>query len=197
MTYILLGTLGFIAGYSFELASAKHAIALRPILGIAVASLLAYSTVMVCMDSQRFWLPDWLQGLGWTLLPMASFLLVYSLFLELPFSGTYGTQGSGRQLVTTGTYALMRHPTVPWYALVLLSLLLASRSTLLLVALPLWVSLDVAWIVLQERLLLDKEFPEYPDYRLTTPMLIPNRRSLAACLKSLRVQGERAVPRRG
>lgn len=191
--YILLGILGFGTGYSFELASLKRVAAVKPLLGAAAAILLSYSMVMVCLDSARFWLPEWLQAIGWLLLPASAFLLLYSLFLELPFSSTYRAQGAGPRLVTTGTYALVRHPTVPWYALVLLSLLLVTRSELLLLALPIWVFLDIAWVVLQERLLLGRVFPEYEEYRRTTPMLVPNRRSMLACLRSLRTQGRRVV----
>ena len=147
---------------------------------------MAYSTVMVCLDTERFWLPVWMQGMGWFLLPVSTLLLAYSLFLELPFSRTYYSTGHSPVLITTGTYALVRHPTVPWYALVLFSLLLVSRSQLLLLAIPVWLTLDIVWVVLQERLLLSKVFPEYEMYRRTTPMLIPTTSSLKACFQSIR-----------
>ncbi len=188
MGYILLGVLGFVAGYGFELASVKGKASLKPLLAAAAAGLLTYSTVMVCLQSERFWLPPWLQALGWVLLPISASLLVYSLFLELPFSSTYRYRKGGLRprLVTTGTYALVRHPSVPWYVLGLAALLLVTRSQLLLVALPLWVFLDVAWVVLQERVLLSRVFSEYGSYRQTTPMLIPTFRSVAECLRTLR-----------
>ena len=88
-------------------------------------------------------------------------------------------------LVTTGTYALVRHPTVAWYALLMFSLLLAFQAKPLLLALPLWIALDVLWVALQERLGLGKVLPGYEQYRQTTPMLIPNRRSVAVFLKGL------------
>ena len=153
---------------------------------MVAGGLLAYSTVMVCLDTERFWLPVWSQGVGWLLLIPSSLLLAYSLFVELPFSRTYHHTEHSFVLVTTGTYALVRHPMVPWYALVLLSLLLVSQSRLLLLAIPIWLTLDVLWAALQEWLLLKRVFPEYEVYRRTTPMLIPTRRSLEACLQSLR-----------
>ncbi len=186
MGYILLGVLGFIGGYGFELASAKGAARLKPVLAIAVAGLLTYSTVMVGLDSERFSLPAWLQVVGGGLFAVSLLLLLFSLFLELPFSATYQGHTDRPRLVTTGTYALVRHPTVPWYVLMLGSLLLLTRSELLLVALPVWVLLDVVWAVLQERLHLTRVFPEYATYQRTTPMLIPNRRSVPAFIKSLR-----------
>ena len=184
--YILLGILGFIAGYGFGLASSKGTTRLKPVLAIAVAGLLTYSTVIVSLDSGRFWLPAWLQAVGGVLLAVSLLLLLFSMFLELPFAATYRGHTARPELVTTGTYALVRHPTVPWYVLVLGSLLLLTRSELLLVALPVWVLLDVVWVVLQERLHLTRVFPEYATYQRTTPMLIPNRRSIPAFIRSLR-----------
>ena len=183
--YVLLGVLGFIAGYGFELASAKRVALLKPVLAVAVAGLLTYSTVMVGLDSGRFWLPAWLQAVGGVILPVSVLLLLFSMFLELPFAATYQGRTDSPKLVTTGTYALVRHPTVPWYVLMLGSLLLLTRSELLLVALPVWVLLDVVWVVLQERLHLTRAFPEYATYQRTTPMLIPNRRSVSAFVRSL------------
>ena len=160
-------------------------------MGVVAGGLLAYSTLMVCLDTERFWLPVWTQGVGWFLLPVSTLLLAYSLFLELPFSRTYYSTGHSPVLITTGTYALVRPPTVPWYALVLFSLLLVSRSQLLLLAIPIWLTLDILWVVLQERFLLSRVFPEYASYRRTTPMLIPTRRSLKACYQSIwQVAGE-------
>ena len=152
---------------------------------ILAGGLLLYATTMVCLTSERFWLPGWLQGVGWVLLPGSALLLFYSLFVELPFSATYRNSHDTPHLVTTGTYALVRHPTVAWYALFIVSLLLAFQAKPLLLALPLWIALDVLWVVLQERLVLGKVLPGYEQYRQATPMLIPNRRSVAVFLKGL------------
>ncbi len=162
-------------------------------MGVAAMGLLTYATVMVSVESERFWRPAWLQAVGWVLLPMAVLLLVYSLFLELPFRSTYRGRDARQQLVTTGTYALVRHPTVPWYVLGLGALVLVTRSRLLLLASPVWVLLDVAWVVLQERVVLKRVFPEYASYQRTTPMLIPNRRSVLECLRSLRDERRQTV----
>ena len=162
-------------------------------MGVAAMGLLTYATVMVSVESERFWLPAWLQAVGWVLLPMAVLLLVYSLFLELPFRSTYRGRDARQQFVTTGTYALVRHPTVPWYVLGLGALVLVTRSRLLLLASPVWVLLDVAWVVLQERVVLKRVFPEYASYQRTTPMLIPNCRSVLECLRSLRDERRQTV----
>ncbi|MFC1935574.1 hypothetical protein ACFLX9_02260 [Chloroflexota bacterium] len=186
MVYILLGGLGFLIGYSLELLPVQKLPGAKPLLGTAAAGLLAFSLGMVSLHGGRLWLPAWLSALGGGLLSLASLLLVYSLFLELPLRVTYIGTGPGPRLVTRGTYALVRHPTVLWYGLLLLSTLLLTRSHLLLIGLPVWLALDILWAVLQERVSLPQTFPHYQHYQQVTPMLIPNLRSLRACLVSLR-----------
>lgn len=186
MAYVWLGALGFLPGYLFELAGLRPIPLARPLLWLAASGLLIYSLVMVSSRSEQFWLPGWLSGLGWALVPLAALLLVYSMFLEIPFRRAYLARSPGPTLVQTGTYALVRHPTVLWFAFLLLSLLLATRSRPLLWALPLWIALNIGWMALQERISLRRAFPDYAHYRRTTPMLIPKRQSIAACLRSFR-----------
>ncbi len=190
MSYVLLGGLGFLIGYLLELALVQRLPFVKPVLGIVAGGLLVFALGMTSLHGARFWLPTWLTILGGGLFPLASFLLVYSLFLELPFRRTYVNAGRVPRLMTVGTYALVRHPTVLWYGLLLVSILLISRSLTLLAALPLWLGLDILWVVLQERFSLPRTFPNYQRYQLVTPMLIPNRESVRVCLASLRSSGE-------
>ena len=111
-------------------------------------------------------------------------LLVYSLFLEIPFAKTYVGEGVGDQLITTGTYALVRHPGVLWLALFLLALVLVSGSRLLLIAAPAWIAADVLYVWLQEKLFLREVFPGYEAYRQETPMLLPSWKSMGRCYKT-------------
>ena len=185
MEYILIGILGFLAGYAFELVSGKRLPGVRPALFLVAAGLLLYSLVMICLTSGRLWLPTWAVALGWVTLPISSLLFIRSLFFELPIEATLGTSKFESYLVTTGTYAIVRHPTVPLFLLVLASLLLVSRASLLLIAIPIWGTLDILWIFLQERLVLSKIFPDYEQYRESTPMLIPGRRTMRAFRKAV------------
>lgn len=186
MAYVWLGALGFLPGYLFELAGLRPIPLARPILWLVAFGLLTYSLAMVSSSSEQFWLPGWLSGLGWALVPLTALLLIYSMFLEIPFRRVYLARSPGPALVRTGTYALVRHPTVLWFALLLLSLLLATRSQLLLLTLPLWTALDIGWVALQEKVSLRRAFPDYINYQRTTPMLLPKRQSIAACLRSFR-----------
>ena len=189
MSYVSLGILGFLVGYSTELTGINKLGALKPAVWVASFGLLGYTMVMVCLNTSRFILPGWLTFVGWGLLPLSSLLMLYTLVLELPFRRTFVGSPSSADMVTTGTYALTRHPAVLWYLLILASLLLATRSYILLAAMPIWFAMDVGWVLLQERYSLARNFPDYATYKLTTPFLIPNRRSLTAFLRSFRLTG--------
>jgi protein-S-isoprenylcysteine O-methyltransferase Ste14 len=124
--------------------------------------------------------------LGWGLFLTSVFLLVHSLFVNLPFRKTYVTTGVGGELITTGVYALVRHPGVLWFTLVMLSLILVSRSSLLLIAAPVWILLNVLLVVIEDKFIFGKMFSGYGHYRQKTPMILPNKRSVGAFLRFLR-----------
>lgn len=189
MGYIIIGVLGFLMAHLLDVVSLKRIPGAKQGVGIVVAALIGYATLMVCLDSERLALPIWVTWLGWALLSVSVPLLVYSLFVNLPFRKTYVAPGVGDRLVRTGTYALVRHPGVFWYALLLVSLVFVSKSKLLLVASPIWLGMDILHVVIQDKFLFGKMFKDYEEYRRETPMLIPNRRSISACLRTIRQPG--------
>jgi protein-S-isoprenylcysteine O-methyltransferase Ste14 len=198
VAYIIIGVLGFLVAPLFEVASIKRIPGAKQCVGVFAAGLVTYAMVITCLKSDRLGLPLWLTSLGWILLLMSLLLVAYSLFINLPLRQTYISSGVEDRLVKTGTYALVRHPAVLWYALLLLSLILVSKAKLLLVASPIWLLMDTLYVFVQERLLFTKMFAGYDDYRRETPMLIPNRKSIGACIRTLRppkayaqVQGRR------
>ena len=186
MEHILLGSLAFLIAFFFDLAAIKRIRYLKQIIGLACISLFGYSLFAVCFAPVKLRLPDWLSRMGWLFFLVSFSLLVYSLFLEIPFRQTYAADGVGDRLVKTGTYALVRHPGVLWFALFLASLMLVSRSRLLLVAAPVWFFMDVLYVWIQERFYFTRMFPGYEQYKKDTPMLIPTRRSIDRCIKTLR-----------
>jgi len=186
MRHVLLGCLAFIIALFFDLAALKRIPYLKQALGLISISLFSYSLIMVCLDAERLQLPDWSSHAGWPLLLVSVSLLVYSLFLEIPFRQTYAADGVGDRLVKTGTYALVRHPGVLWLALFLLALVLVSRSRLLLLATPVWLLMDVLYVWVQERFFFGSMFPGYEQYKKETPMLIPTPTSIVRCWRSVR-----------
>jgi protein-S-isoprenylcysteine O-methyltransferase Ste14 len=184
MEHILLGVLAFLIAFFFDLATLRRIPYLKQIIGLASASLFGYSLLAVCLAPVKLRLPDWLSWVGWLFLLVSFSLLVYSLFLEIPFRQTYVADGVGDRLVKTGTYALVRHPGVLWFALFLASLILVSRSRPLLVAAPVWFFMDVLYVWIQERFYFTRMFPGYEQYKQETPMLVPNRESIAKFVKT-------------
>ena len=186
MIYIVLGVLGFLVILFFDIVSIKRIPQAKPFTWILSSGLLAYSLIMLCLVPDKLPLPTWSTWLGWALLSISLSLLIYSLFISLPFRKTYVTTGVGDKLTTTGLYALVRHPGVHWFILVMLSLILVSRSSLLLIASPIWILLDILLVVIEDKFLFNRMFDGYDTYRQETPMLLPNRRSISAFIGSLR-----------
>jgi len=186
MRHVLLGCLAFIIALFFDLAALKRIPYLKQAIGLISVFLFSYSLIMVSLDAERLQLPDWSSHAGWPLLLVSLSLLVYSLFLEIPFRRTYVADGVGDRLVETGTYALVRHPGVLWLALFLLALVLVSRSRLLLLATPVWLLTDVLYVWVQERFFFGSMFPGYEQYKKETPMLIPTPASIGRCWRSVR-----------
>jgi protein-S-isoprenylcysteine O-methyltransferase Ste14 len=184
MIYVAIGMAGFLAAYLFDVVSIKRIPRLKGLVWLVAVVLVVCSTWMVCFDPVKFTLPAWASILGWVLLPTFILCFIYSLFINLPFRKTYVKTGVGSQLIRTGTYALVRHPGVLWYGVILIALILISKSQLILIAAPIWFVMDVIHVTIQDKFLFGKMFPEYKDYRKETPMLIPNTRSIAAFFKT-------------
>lgn len=186
MIYIALGIFGFLIIHLFDIVSLKRIPWAKPFTWTLGCGLLVYALTMTCLQSDKLLLPTWTTWLGGVLLAISFLLLIYSLFINLPFRSTYITAGVGDKLVTTGLYALVRHPGVYWFTLLLLSLILVSKSSRLLIASPIWILLDVLLVFIQDRFVFGTMFKKYDDYRQKTPMLLPNRKSLNAFISSLR-----------
>jgi len=134
--------------------------------------------------------PAWTPGIagrvgGVALALTAGVLLLWSWVLEIPFVSSWARSEPGHRLVTTGTHALVRHPGVLWYALLLAGLLLATGSGTLVTALPLWIAADVVYVAWEEAVVFPRQFPDYAEYRRTTPFLVPTPASLRRALETL------------
>jgi protein-S-isoprenylcysteine O-methyltransferase Ste14 len=189
MIYIVLGGLGFLSVQLLDIVSLKRIPGLKPITLVVGNGLLVFSIIMLCLSPDKLALPAWSGWLGWAVLPIALFLLIYSLYINLPFGKTYVATGVGDRLITRGLYALVRHPGVHWFTLLLVALILVSRARLMLIAAPIWLLLDIVLVAIQDRYFFGRMFAGYEDYRRQTPMLIPNRRSLSAFINSLKQTG--------
>jgi protein-S-isoprenylcysteine O-methyltransferase Ste14 len=83
-------------------------------------------------------------------------------------------------------YALARHPGVTWFTLFILSLILVSKSKLLLIAAPIFILLDIFLVILQDKFFFRRMFADYDKYQRETPMLLPNKKSINVFIRDLR-----------
>ena len=188
MIYIALGAIGFLVIHFFDIVSLKRIPRAKPCIWILGSGLIVYALMMACLQPDKLLLPMWSTWLGWGLLFISLSLLAYSLFINLPFRKTYVTTGVGDKLVTTGLYALVRYPWIHSFALILLSFILISKSSLLLIASPILILLNILLAVIQDKFFFDRMFAGYDQYRKETPMLLPNRKSISACIRTIKTR---------
>ena len=186
MTGICLGAAAFVVIFWVDCASLKGIHFVKPVLWMAGGALFMAGLAVTVRDSPRVMLPVPLPLLGWVLAGVFSLLLAYSLFVEIPLASAYVRSGGPSRLVTQGTYALCRHPGVLWLTGVLAGVFLGRGSLWMLLALPVWIGCDVLYVVLQERLFFAEMFgSEYGRYRRGVPMLLPTRRSIRQCARTI------------
>jgi protein-S-isoprenylcysteine O-methyltransferase Ste14 len=186
MLYTVLGILGFVIIHLSDPVAIRRLPMVKPIVWTIGIGLLAYATVMVGLSPNKFDLPAWTTWLGWILFAGSLTMMSFSLFINLPFRKTYLARGVGDRLVTTGMYAMVRHPGVPCAVLFIVAFVMVSRSWTALMTAPLFIVLDILLVIIQDRFYFVRMFPGYEEYRRQTPMLIPNARSLGAFIDSLR-----------
>ncbi len=186
---LLAGVLRFCVAVLSDWVSLKRVPHAKPAITLLGTILQFYAVFAVSFGVERFELPRVVSGLGWFLLPISLSLLAYSLYVEVSFVKTYAQPGARDRLVTTGFYALTRHPGVLWFGLFLVSLLLVTRSSILAIAAPIWFLMDILWVLLQDKYFFVLMFKDYRQYQKETPILIPTRLSILRCLKTLNVGG--------
>ncbi len=186
MIYLAIGVFGFIVIHLCGIVSLKRIPGAKPCAWIVGGGLVGYALAGLSLESNTLLLPMWLTWLGSGLLSISLLLLVYSLFINPPFRKTYIATGIGDKLITTGLYALVRHPGVIWFVLFMLSLILVSKSSLLLIAAPIFILLVILLVIVQDNFFFTRMFDGYKSYQRETPILLPNRKSVNAFIKGLR-----------
>lgn len=112
-------------------------------------------------------------------------LLIYTLFVALPFAETYVVQ-EAHKTYDKKMYALCRHPGVLWFAGFYFCLWLAFGTKPLLV-MAVWFSfLNFCYIILQDYYTFPKVFSDYEDYKKRVPFLIPDGKSLKRCFDTFK-----------
>ena len=178
MTFVVMGAIGFAIIHFCDIVALRNVPWAKPLIWLTGSGMVVYATAAISLSQDKLALPGWLVVIGWPLLMISLYLLIHSLFIKLPFRKTYLATGVGDRLVTSGLYALVRHPWLHSFSLLMMSLLLIFQSNLLLIAIPLWIVLNILLVIIQDRFFFGRMFPGYRDYRRQTPMLIPTRKSI-------------------
>ena len=112
-------------------------------------------------------------------------LLIYTLFMAIPFKETYVNAGKSTKACQHGVYALCRHPGALWFIGFYLFFWLALPSPLLLKAATIFSVLNIMYVIFQDRWTFMLTFENYSEYKKTTPFLIPNLGSIKRCVETI------------
>jgi len=186
MTYIVIGIAAFLVFHLLDVASMKQHAWAKPVTWVAGSLAFIYAMVTASVTGEKFNLPLVLVASGWLLLAAGAALVLYSLFVNLPFKKTYINPGVGDELVTSGLYSLVRHPGVYGLVMVMAAAALVSRSELMFSAALVWTATDIAVVTIQDYLFFGRMFAGYAEYRKTTPMLLPNRNTFKRLVNMLK-----------
>lgn len=107
-------------------------------------------------------------------------LMIFTLFFNLPIKITYvmTEKKEKNSTITTGMYALCRHPGVLTFFLSYFFFYLATEKQAMFFAWLIWTMLDIIYVYIQDRFIFPKTLFGYNEYCKTTPFLIPNLKSL-------------------
>ena len=183
MGAFILGTIGFLLYFIYDINSIiwKNSVLQRffAIGSLCVAGSAVWAVGMALKDGMFKW--PVLAGLGVGAL-LFLVLLIYTLFFALPFEETYLGERRERLAYTEGVYSLCRHPGVLWFAGLYLCLWGVSGELskgIYFISMIFW---NYLYIVFQDFWTFPKTFTNYIEYKKKTPFLIPNGRSIQACL---------------
>lgn len=197
MRDVLLGIFSFVWLLLIDWAAVRDLYKIRPLFLSAAGVTFIFGWLGVMQSPAQVDLPNGMTILGWIGLVVFALLLIYSLFIEIPLRATYIDGGLDTRLVTTGTYALSRHPGILWFAGLVMSMLIINPSKTTLLAGVAWFSADVLLVLIEDIYFFPRMFPTYSTYQYSTPFILPNRRSLRRCLDTLPINGKVNLTKKG
>lgn len=186
MIYIILGIVAFLLFVLYDVNSIilKHKLLYCCfflgflLLTVATIGIVIRSRDLIKIDIFRM-------GVFGALAVIFFFLLIYTLFFALPFKNTYIESKGPPKVCQSGVYALCRHPGVLWFMGFYAFIGLALMIPLLLIAAVVFSILNILYVLFQDRWTFIKSFDNYDKYKMDTPFLFPNMKSIKRCLKTL------------
>ena len=143
---------------------AEQVPAQKIIIALLIAGFLLL-VVLPALDHRWHWssVPVWLAIVGDAGI-VASFAIFFMVMKQNSYAASTITVEAGQPVVSTGVYALVRHPMYAGALLLIISIPLALGSYWGLLLLVLLVPL-LAWRLLDEERFLARNLPGYPDYQ--------------------------------
>ena len=176
MVYIIVGIMGFVSLLVFDLMSMKNLAFSKYLFAFLGLGLIGFSTIMIAKMERDVLINDIFQIVCLLLAIVFLALLIYSVFIEV--GGNTYQKIAKPELVTDGTYSLVRHPGVIWLFLTYLFAAIFFENSVLIITAFTWTIVNAIYIVIQEKLIFTRLFSNYDEYIKATPMLIPNITSM-------------------
>jgi len=180
MTALVVGIVAFILFglYDFNQVLWKNpGLRYGFLLGMLALVLATFSMIRDILPGMDFGIVHWL---GWIVALLCFGMLIYVLFLSLPFRKTYIQQEQGRenQVYDRGWYGVCRHPGFLFFAggYVSLGFVLGTQQTSITIAVL--ILLNFLYILFQDRWTFPRILDGYESYRQKIPFLIPTKASM-------------------
>ncbi len=183
MIYLGLGICGFILLLLFDICSLTEKSVIKYFFGVSGFGLIIISSGFLLRINSDITFSFSFRVFSLTIAILSLLLLIYSVFIEVG-KATYQYKNEN-MLVTTGTYALSRHPGVLWFLFVYLFGAIYFQNSFVLYAGLIWTSINILYVYIQERFIFTKLFDNYGSYIRTTPMILPSYQSIEKCFTTL------------
>lgn len=180
MEFVILGVVGFAMLFGSDLCGVRNNCIGRNFLAFFGVLFLFGSSIYILIIGQTIELSIATRIVSGFLTIVFLFLLVYSVGIEVNKK-----RDEKDKLLTTGTYALTRHPGVIWFLLYYVFGALMFANMTILIAGIIWSFVNVIYVLLQEKVIFNKIFDNYDMYIKTTPMLFPTVKSVKRCVHTL------------
>ncbi len=179
MIYIGLGIIGFAMLFVADYCGVKDKGFLKYLSAFSGTFLITSASVIILTRGYNYNLLISYRLIALVFMLLSFLLMIYSVVIEV------SKNNSEKKLVTTGTYALTRHPGVLWFLLYYVLGSFVFADYMILIAGIVWTVMNIIYVVLQERIIFNKIFADYEEYKKTTPMIIPTISSIQKCLKTI------------
>ncbi|MDX9888398.1 MAG: hypothetical protein RBS51_03935 [Anaerovoracaceae bacterium] len=118
-------------------------------------------------------------------------LLMYALFIAIPFSKTYITSSENDPpgVCDQGMYGICRHPGFLWFTGAYIFFALGLQSTAAILVVAVFIVCNFLYVLFQDLWTFPHLFEDYEVYKEKVPFLIPRPASIKASFANTRRKG--------